>query len=209
MNATEVPAPPQAITANQHMDLLRREAFNELRAAGYDHCPDCYTVRTDGVCGWCRMQAILNADPDWRAMSDARTRLDFEPFVSFEASRVDEQIIAAFERKVDRAERDAKTPPNGCRHCGVTQRGHGQRWVPGIGRHVFTQPTDTQRLARMYARRAIRLGLPVWQRPGRQQTVQCPYCGNEVPGLLSGCDKAECRRREIAADAAFERAADR
>lgn len=43
--------------------------------------------------------------------------------------------------------------PNSCRHCGVPQRSHGQRWVPDAGVHGWTEPTPEQRKQRMLARR--------------------------------------------------------
>ena len=39
--------------------------------------------------------------------------------------------------------------PNGCRHCGIDQRGHGRQWTPEAGSHAWTAPTDAQRKARM------------------------------------------------------------
>lgn len=45
------------------------------------------------------------------------------------------------------------TPPNGCRHCGLPERGHFQRWTRDAGWHGWTAPTDAQRLERMRARR--------------------------------------------------------
>lgn len=42
----------------------------------------------------------------------------------------------------------------------------------------------------------------------RRAEVSCPSCGGLVDGLLAGCARADCRRREIAEDAAFERLAD-
>jgi hypothetical protein len=44
--------------------------------------------------------------------------------------------------------------PDGCRWCGVAEREHCGRWTNGAGWHQWTQPTSTQRLARMRARRA-------------------------------------------------------
>jgi hypothetical protein len=53
--------------------------------------------------------------------------------------------------------------PDGCRLCGLPQRartpnesGHGRRWIEGAGYHLWIQPTDAQRKARMAARRALR-----------------------------------------------------
>lgn len=42
-----------------------------------------------------------------------------------------------------------------------------------------------------------------------QTQVTCPHCGRPVAGLLTQCWKPECLHADIAADAAFERAADR
>lgn len=43
-------------------------------------------------------------------------------------------------------------PPRGCRWCGSEERGHGQRWIRGRGYHVFTEPTQAQNAARLWAR---------------------------------------------------------
>jgi hypothetical protein len=46
--------------------------------------------------------------------------------------------------------------PNGCRHCGIPERRHYQQWEPPVGWHAWAQPTDSQILVRMQARRAAR-----------------------------------------------------
>jgi hypothetical protein len=47
--------------------------------------------------------------------------------------------------------------PNGCRWCGTDpQRHYGQHWVPSVGWHTWTQPTNAQILARMKARRVAK-----------------------------------------------------
>lgn len=40
------------------------------------------------------------------------------------------------------------------------------------------------------------------------QVVRCPYCRKPVRGLLAGCPKDGCRRREIAEDHAYTRSQD-
>ena len=53
--------------------------------------------------------------------------------------------------------RDGNPPiPSGCRWCGISERYHGQRWVPSHSWHKWEQPTPAQILARMKARRAAR-----------------------------------------------------
>ncbi|GAA0501160.1 hypothetical protein [Streptomyces olivaceiscleroticus] len=52
-----------------------------------------------------------------------------------------------------RVRHQAPPPPNGCRWCGIEQRGHARRWVTSRGFHTWEQPTQAQRLARMRARR--------------------------------------------------------
>jgi|SRR5881397_1938487 len=51
-----------------------------------------------------------------------------------------------------------RTPPFGCRWCGVDQRSHpfGPTWIRGRGMHVWEQPTQAQIKARMLARRNAR-----------------------------------------------------
>ncbi|MEV4472843.1 hypothetical protein [Nonomuraea sp. NPDC049504] len=52
--------------------------------------------------------------------------------------------------------------PNGCRYCGLPQRGsrtqfpHGSRWTSSTGWHVWTPPTQDQIKQRMKARRTWR-----------------------------------------------------
>nr|BEK68795.1 hypothetical protein KPHV_60220 [Kitasatospora purpeofusca] len=46
--------------------------------------------------------------------------------------------------------------PSGCLHCGIPERQHYQQWKPPAGWHAWVQPTDSQILARMQARRAAR-----------------------------------------------------
>lgn len=41
------------------------------------------------------------------------------------------------------------TDPNGCAHCGVSERGHMSRWGEGIGIHNYGSPSNKQRLERM------------------------------------------------------------
>lgn len=46
--------------------------------------------------------------------------------------------------------------PNGCRWCGVVEREHARRWTNGAHWHMWTAPTDVQRLTRMRARAALK-----------------------------------------------------
>lgn len=46
-----------------------------------------------------------------------------------------------------------ETPPNGCAHCGLSERDHFRRWTDAAGWHGYVTPTDAQRLERMRARR--------------------------------------------------------
>lgn len=43
--------------------------------------------------------------------------------------------------------------PAGCRACGLSERGHGQRWTRTVGWHKWLPPTQDQIKARMIARR--------------------------------------------------------
>lgn len=43
--------------------------------------------------------------------------------------------------------------PSGCRHCGIAERTHFQRWTTAAGWHVWVAPTADQTKARMLARR--------------------------------------------------------
>jgi len=46
--------------------------------------------------------------------------------------------------------------PSACRFCDVPEREHMQRWKWGVGWHVWNEPTQEQRKARMLARAAER-----------------------------------------------------
>ncbi|MFF8997083.1 hypothetical protein ACF1GW_30885 [Streptomyces achromogenes] len=56
--------------------------------------------------------------------------------------------------------RERVSEPGGCTHCGVTKRGHGRRYISGVGMHAWERPTDEQVKDRMLARRAARAPLP-------------------------------------------------
>jgi len=47
----------------------------------------------------------------------------------------------------------ARTPVNGCAHCGQLQRGHAQRYVPGHGWHTWVSPDSLTRKVRILTRR--------------------------------------------------------
>ncbi|MGW2520483.1 hypothetical protein ACWC09_26410 [Streptomyces sp. NPDC001617] len=46
--------------------------------------------------------------------------------------------------------------PNGCRLCGIEQRGHARQYKPPVGWHTWQPPAQQQIKARMLARRAAR-----------------------------------------------------
>ena len=52
---------------------------------------------------------------------------------------------------------ESEFPPSGCRHCGLGQRLHFQRWTNEAGWHVFREPTREQILERLRAKYAGRL----------------------------------------------------
>lgn len=160
-----------SLTDEEHAAQILAEAA----ADGIDLCPRCFFVnRVNGVCEMCARDAVFNADPGYRMWSDAQARLDFgdwapdstRPYMLDDAD-VDKATVARLEAKFALAEQDAKTEPGGCAVCGVPEREHMQRWHPHGHSKSYIPPTDRRRLARRYARRAKRLGLPVWSRPGR------------------------------------------
>ncbi|MFJ3923077.1 hypothetical protein [Streptomyces sp. NPDC090022] len=51
---------------------------------------------------------------------------------------------------------DREITPSGCRHCGIPEREHCQRWKGPVGWHRWEAPTDRQILARMRLRAAYR-----------------------------------------------------
>jgi hypothetical protein len=159
------------VISDAELDQRERELFDALRAEGIDPCPDCFTPRIDGVCRPCRMQAILSADQDYSAWSDAQARLDHGAWApdsdrpyTYDDVKADKALTARLKAKFLRAELDAVTEPNACGKCRRSEGEHLRSRFLGICRYV--PPSDAQRLARMYARRAARLGLPVWSRPG-------------------------------------------
>lgn len=48
--------------------------------------------------------------------------------------------------------------PNGCADCGVSYREHGWRWSDSGATHLWIEPPDAQRLARMKRNRLGRRG---------------------------------------------------
>lgn len=41
------------------------------------------------------------------------------------------------------------TDPSACRHCGVSERQHCNRWMPDVGWHQWTEPAWEQRRQRL------------------------------------------------------------
>jgi hypothetical protein len=65
----------------------------------------------------------------------------------------------------------------GCRWCGIDQPDHADWWVPEVGWHRWTQPTQEQIKQRMRERRALR------QSPARPSSpMGCRLCGIEQRG---------------------------
>ncbi len=48
---------------------------------------------------------------------------------------------------------ESQPSPNACRWCDVDRESHLQRWAPGVGWHVWVEPTTEQRKERMLKRR--------------------------------------------------------
>jgi hypothetical protein len=48
-------------------------------------------------------------------------------------------------------------PPSGCRHCGLAEQGHFQRWTRDAHWHFWAAPTLEQIKQRMWSRRTARL----------------------------------------------------
>jgi hypothetical protein len=46
--------------------------------------------------------------------------------------------------------------PSACRHCGIPEAQHLQRWKSPVGWHVWTEPTNEQRYAAIRANAAER-----------------------------------------------------
>lgn len=154
----------RTLTDEEHL----AQCLAQLVADGVvDPCPDCFTPRTDGLCNPCEIQAVFNADPDYRTWSDALARLDFGAWApdsfrpyTFADALDDKATVVRLEAKFARAERDAKTAPGGCAMCGRSERIHGQRWRTPCGPYVA--PSMALRKARMVGRRNVRLGRPAW-----------------------------------------------
>jgi hypothetical protein len=47
---------------------------------------------------------------------------------------------------------------NGCADCGISRRDHGWRWTETAAAHMYIEPGDAQRLARMKRNRLARNG---------------------------------------------------
>jgi hypothetical protein len=85
--------------------------------------------------------------------------------------------------------RQVLVSPDGCRWCGIAQRGHFQQWKPPARWHKWEQPSQEQILARMLARRAARLdaqpvkyhAVTAWaaDATGEEGIPFCSDCGTE------------------------------
>lgn len=51
---------------------------------------------------------------------------------------------------------DPDYPPSGCRHCGLAERLHFDRWTDVAGWHGFTEPGPELIAERMLAKYAVR-----------------------------------------------------
>ncbi|MFE9844693.1 hypothetical protein [Streptomyces goshikiensis] len=51
---------------------------------------------------------------------------------------------------------DCEITPSACRHCGIPEREHAQRWKQPAGWHRWEAPTSRQILRRMQMRRDLR-----------------------------------------------------
>lgn len=51
---------------------------------------------------------------------------------------------------------DREITPSACRHCGISEREHAQRWKPPAGWHRWEPPTTHQIKRRMQIRRDLR-----------------------------------------------------
>lgn len=51
----------------------------------------------------------------------------------------------------------SEVQPNGCRWCGLPERGHYRQWTTTVGWHTWVAPSDEQRLFRMQVRAAGRM----------------------------------------------------
>lgn len=149
----------------------RAQILAEAAAEGLDLCPRCFFGdRTDsGVCRGCARDAVFNADPDYRAWSDAQARLDFGAWApdsdrpyTYDDAQADEALVHRLQARFNRFERYAKTDPDGCAICGVPWRDHGQRWHPHAGFEVWAEPSLALRKDRIVARRNVRIGRPAW-----------------------------------------------
>jgi hypothetical protein len=85
--------------------------------------------------------------------------------------------------------------PFGCRWCGVEQSGHGRRWIPGKGMHVWDRPTEAQVKARMLARRQERLNAETPQYHAGTDWTGTPG-DPEDPGepMCADCRDTRCPR---------------
>jgi len=90
------------------------------------------------------------------------------------------------------AQRDAVTPPNGCAVCGADKQGHAQRHGcgPNGGFGGWQEPTNRQRLDRMYARHDLRTNGNVTAAARRLFILACKPC--TVCNLEPGTEAGEC-----------------
>ncbi|MET8746357.1 hypothetical protein [Streptomyces sp. NPDC004728] len=87
--------------------------------------------------------------------------------------------------------------PNTCRHCGLDEREHMQRWKPTAGWHMWAPPTQKQILARMRARRAARLdAAPTNYHGATAESTEWSYVSDtpDTTEYCADCGDAECPR---------------
>lgn len=158
---------------SETLEEAKARVLAEAAAEGMDLCPECFGVpRVNGVCNPCRVSKVWAAEPNWSAYGQAQARVDFgawdpdesRPY-TFADRTADELLVKRLESMFARAERDAKTPLNGCALCGKPERGHERfyDWPHRLGApEGFVTPSDAVRKSRLTARRNVRHGLPAW-----------------------------------------------
>ncbi len=83
--------------------------------------------------------------------------------------------------------------PFGCRWCGEQASRHGRRYVSSRGMHAWEQPTNTQIIARMQARRAARLARPATAQDRTRAVHADAYPAPEDPRCVT-CHRDDCPR---------------
>jgi hypothetical protein len=83
--------------------------------------------------------------------------------------------------------------PYGCRWCGDEKRRHGRQWIPTVGLHQWSEPTQEQIKERMRCRRSVRLNPEPVQHHARTAWA-ADHTGESADPYCADCKTDGCSR---------------